>query len=83
MPKVICEGCDFFNGMGLKTASTKEGEYHEVGYCQNRKVREEQLSKRGAVLWGQGTDGRGDPMKRFSKTPRYCSHRRSSGESKT
>jgi len=72
MPKVICENCKYFEGMDDFTASTKEGEYHEIGYCQNHSIREAQLIKRGAFLWNHGTDGRGDPMKRYSKTPRYC-----------
>ncbi len=72
---VICEGCRFFDGMGIYIRN-KSGVLHEEGFCQNRKVREAQLIKKDAVMWGQGNlDGRGQPMRRLSKTPRKCGYR--------
>ena len=80
MPKVTCEGCDYFEGVGLRTAGPKYPEYSDIGFCQNRQLRKDMLAKRGAVLWAQGSDGRGQPMRRLSKTLRYCNYRRSSDE---
>ena len=79
MMTVVCEGCRFFDGMDIHITN-KAGVVHEEGFCQNREVREAQLIKKGVVLWGQGTlDGRGQPMRRLSKTPRKCEHRREEG----
>ena len=76
MPKVICEGCSFFNGMGFLIEESPY-ENNEFGFCQNQDVRTEQLQRRGAVTRMMGSlDARGEPMKRYSKTPRYCNFRK-------